>query len=86
MSEQFNFSSAAIGLVSTSSTAPSGIVTVRKLPVTHTVFHQVSPLSYIASSGCSPIRNFVYFYSKVIQTQCKWSNLSLMKEGSFYIR
>ena len=42
MAERFSFSSAAVGLVSTGSRAPAGLVTVRKLPVTNTVFNQVS--------------------------------------------
>ena len=60
MAERFSFSSAAVGLVSTGSRAPAGLVTVRKLPVTNTVFNQVS--SFFLLHGWAPIRKSVLYY------------------------
>ena len=61
MAERFSFSSAAVGLVSTGSRAPAGLVTVRKLPVTNTVFNQVRSYFYLLH-GWAPIRKLVLYY------------------------
>lgn len=56
--DRVQISNAAVGLVTV---PPAGVVTVRRLPVTHTVLHQVSCLV-----GCSPIR-FKPCYNSIAQ-------------------